>query len=51
MRELATVIDRAAILGDGKQLEVGKSLGVPTRAAAPVAAGVADSPSRAACAG
>ncbi|MGA2254034.1 MAG: sigma 54-interacting transcriptional regulator [Thermoguttaceae bacterium] len=30
IRELATVIDRAAILGDGKQLEMAKSLGVPT---------------------
>ena len=29
IRELATVIDRAAILGDGKLLEVAKSLGVP----------------------
>ena len=36
IRELATVIDRAAILGDGKQLEVAKSLGVPTQAAAPI---------------
>jgi transcriptional regulator with GAF, ATPase, and Fis domain len=36
IRELATVIDRAAILGDGKQLEVAKSLGVPTHGAAAV---------------
>ena len=30
IRELAAVIDRAAILGDGKRLEVGKALGVTT---------------------
>ena len=30
IRELAAVIDRAAILGDGKQLEVAKSLGLPS---------------------
>ena len=28
IRELAAVIDRAAILGDGKRLEVAKALGV-----------------------
>ncbi|MCC6124587.1 MAG: sigma-54-dependent Fis family transcriptional regulator [Pirellulales bacterium] len=31
IRELGTVIDRAAILGDGKTLEVAKALGVGTR--------------------
>jgi hydrogenase-4 transcriptional activator len=31
IRELAAVIDRAAILGDGKTLEVAKALGLPTR--------------------
>ena len=30
VRELSTVIDRAAILGDGKLLDVAKSLGVPS---------------------
>jgi hydrogenase-4 transcriptional activator len=30
IRELAAVIDRAAILGDGKRLEVAKALGVTT---------------------
>ena len=35
IRELGSVIDRAAILGDGKCLEVAKSLGVPTRPPAP----------------
>ena len=45
MRELATVIDRAAILGDGKQLEVAKSLGVPTQTAA-AAGSVEPSPAR-----
>jgi hydrogenase-4 transcriptional activator len=30
VRELGTVMDRAAILGDGHCLEVGKALGVPT---------------------
>jgi transcriptional regulator with GAF, ATPase, and Fis domain len=29
IRELAAVIDRAAILGDGKRLEVGQGLGTP----------------------
>jgi hydrogenase-4 transcriptional activator len=36
IRELGTVIDRAAILGDGKTLEVAKALGVGTRRAAAV---------------
>jgi hydrogenase-4 transcriptional activator len=31
IRELASVIDRAAILGDGKTLEISKALGLPTR--------------------
>ena len=30
VRELGAVIDRAAILGDGKRLEVAKALGVGT---------------------
>ena len=30
IRELAAVIDRAAILGDGKRLEVAKALGITT---------------------
>ena len=34
VRELGTVIDRAAILGDGKLLDVAKSLGVPSLARA-----------------
>ncbi len=37
IRELAAVIDRAAILGDGKRLEVQKSLGVFPSPAGPVA--------------
>ncbi|MBM4143656.1 MAG: sigma-54-dependent Fis family transcriptional regulator [Lentisphaerae bacterium] len=35
IRELAAVIDRAAILGDGARLEVRQALGAPSAAAAP----------------
>jgi transcriptional regulator with GAF, ATPase, and Fis domain len=38
IRELGAVIDRAAILGDGKRLEVATALGVSTQHAAPPAA-------------
>ena len=34
VRELSAVIDRAAILGDGKRLEVATALGIPTGAGA-----------------
>jgi hydrogenase-4 transcriptional activator len=37
IRELASVIDRAAILGDGTTLEISKALGLPTRHRAPAA--------------
>jgi transcriptional regulator with GAF, ATPase, and Fis domain len=35
VRELGTVIDRAAILGDGKRLEVAKALGITTAPGGP----------------
>jgi DNA-binding NtrC family response regulator len=35
IRELASVIDRAAILGEGKRLEMGKALGVSQGQASP----------------
>jgi len=38
VRELGAVIDRAAILGDGRSLEVAKALGVQTSAVLPGAA-------------
>ncbi|HYO25980.1 MAG TPA: sigma 54-interacting transcriptional regulator, partial [Lacipirellulaceae bacterium] len=51
IRELATVIDRAAILGEGRRLEIGAALGFGTDPAAPASArssGGAASPRQAA---
>ena len=44
IRELGAVIDRAAILGDGKCLEVAKALGVTTGQDRPSSSGAAKSP-------
>jgi transcriptional regulator with GAF, ATPase, and Fis domain len=38
VRELGTVLDRAAILGDGRRLEIAKALGIGFNAAVPKAA-------------
>jgi hydrogenase-4 transcriptional activator len=47
IRELAAVIDRAAILGDGKRLEVAKALGVTTGLPATSPNGDSQQPARA----
>lgn len=44
IRELASVIDRAAILGDGQRLEIARALGAPSTAWAPVAGPASSSP-------
>lgn len=44
VRELGTVMDRAAILGNGRKLEVAKALGVQAGPPAPTANGVAPEP-------
>jgi hydrogenase-4 transcriptional activator len=39
VRELSAVIERAAILGEGKRLDVERALGVPSESAAPASSG------------
>ena len=48
IRELAAVIDRAAILGDGKRLEVAKALGVTAKPCPAASNGEAHRPAKAA---
>ncbi len=44
IRELASVIDRAAILGDGQRLEIARAIGTPSAAPAPVAESASNPP-------